>query len=124
MRLGTCQECVESSPRISGACQDDARKFARRRPRLAGRLSGDLAEGIGKIVRNTPGDRRRKTVRLAAGEAEGCRFAGVRSLSLVNHPYPGIRAVSRPGRRVNCPYPDFPGEFDFWLQNSEATWGL
>ncbi|RWW43615.1 hypothetical protein BHE74_00050700 [Ensete ventricosum] len=37
----------------------------------------DFAEGIGKIARNTLGDRRRKTVRLAAGEVEGCRFAGV-----------------------------------------------
>ncbi|RRT50810.1 hypothetical protein B296_00037124 [Ensete ventricosum] len=86
MRLGTRQECIESSPRISGACQVDARKFVRRRPRLAGRLSGvaeKLVGSIGKIVRNTPGDRRRKTVRLAAREAEGCRFTRVRSLSLV-----------------------------------------
>ncbi|RRT73416.1 hypothetical protein B296_00001229 [Ensete ventricosum] len=54
--------------------------------RCGGSSSGvclDFAEGIGKIARNTLGDRRRKTVRLAAGEVEGCRFAGVRSLSLV-----------------------------------------
>ncbi|RZS22683.1 hypothetical protein BHM03_00055495 [Ensete ventricosum] len=43
----------------------------------------DFAEGIGKIARNTSGDRRRKTVRLIAGEAGGCQFMGVRSLSLV-----------------------------------------
>ncbi|RRT46382.1 hypothetical protein B296_00033964 [Ensete ventricosum] len=48
------------------------RKFARR-----------FAEEIGKLARNTPGDRQRKTVRLAAGDYEGCRNAGVRLLSLV-----------------------------------------
>ncbi|RWW07283.1 hypothetical protein GW17_00029339 [Ensete ventricosum] len=31
----------------------------------------DFAEGIGKIARNTPGDRQRKTMRLASREAEG-----------------------------------------------------
>ncbi|RZS18353.1 hypothetical protein BHM03_00050604 [Ensete ventricosum] len=40
MRLGTRQECIGSSPRVSGACQDGVREFARRRPRLIGRLSG------------------------------------------------------------------------------------
>ncbi|RWV85563.1 hypothetical protein GW17_00052637 [Ensete ventricosum] len=104
MRLGTRQECVGSSLRVSGAYQDGTREFAERTPRLAGRLLGvaeklarswndlvidvlaimiDFAKGIGKIARNTPGDRRRKTVRLTAGEAGGCRFVGVRSLSIV-----------------------------------------
>ncbi|RWW41975.1 hypothetical protein BHE74_00052515 [Ensete ventricosum] len=40
VRLETRQECVRNLPRVSGACFDDAREFARRRPRLAGRLSG------------------------------------------------------------------------------------
>ncbi|RRT64548.1 hypothetical protein B296_00009029 [Ensete ventricosum] len=92
MRLETRQEYVGSSPRVSRACQDGAREFARRRPRLAEKLSGvaeklvgswdglvmdvlaimiDFTEGIGKIARNTLGDRQRKIVRLAAGEAEG-----------------------------------------------------
>ncbi|RRT54440.1 hypothetical protein B296_00035909 [Ensete ventricosum] len=84
MRLGTRQECVGSSPRVSGACQDGAREFARRRPRLTGRLSG-VAEklvgsweglevdvfGIEKLARNMSGDRWRKTVRLTAVESEG-----------------------------------------------------
>ncbi|RRT31934.1 hypothetical protein B296_00040344 [Ensete ventricosum] len=43
----------------------------------------DFAEGIGEIARNTPGDRWRKTVRLVAGKARGCRYVGIRSLSLV-----------------------------------------
>ncbi|RRT75626.1 hypothetical protein B296_00006349 [Ensete ventricosum] len=49
MRLGTRQECIGSSPRVSGACQDGAREFTRRRPRLAERLSGvaeKLAESL------------------------------------------------------------------------------
>ncbi|RWW46705.1 hypothetical protein BHE74_00047350, partial [Ensete ventricosum] len=93
IRLGTRQECVGSSPRISGVCQDGAREFARRRPRLAGRLSGvaeklagrltmtgateRFAEGIGKLTVNTSGDRRKKTGRLAARMSEAAGLAGV-----------------------------------------------
>ncbi|RWW59804.1 hypothetical protein BHE74_00033238 [Ensete ventricosum] len=40
MQLGTRLECIGSSPRVSGVCQDGAREFARRRSRLAGRLTG------------------------------------------------------------------------------------
>ncbi|RWV95881.1 hypothetical protein GW17_00041448 [Ensete ventricosum] len=40
MQLGTRQECVESSSRVSEVCQDGTREFAKRRPRLAERLSG------------------------------------------------------------------------------------
>ncbi|RWW00493.1 hypothetical protein GW17_00036545 [Ensete ventricosum] len=100
MRLGTFLECVGSSLRVSGACQNDAREFVRRRARLVGRLLGlaeelagrlddmvgarkDFAEGIGKIARNIPGDRWRKTVRLTAGNAGGYQITGVRSLSLM-----------------------------------------
>ncbi|RZS16266.1 hypothetical protein BHM03_00048222 [Ensete ventricosum] len=37
----------------------------------------DFAEGIGKIARNTTGDRRRKTMRLTVGNAGSCRITGV-----------------------------------------------
>ncbi|RWV92103.1 hypothetical protein GW17_00045561 [Ensete ventricosum] len=47
MQLGTRQECVGSSPRVSGVCQDSAREFARRRPRLARRLSGVSEKLVG-----------------------------------------------------------------------------
>ncbi|RRT34454.1 hypothetical protein B296_00035510 [Ensete ventricosum] len=40
MQLGTRQEYIGSSPRISGVCQDGAKEFVRKRPRLTGRLSG------------------------------------------------------------------------------------
>ncbi|RWV80059.1 hypothetical protein GW17_00058718 [Ensete ventricosum] len=86
MRLGTRLERIGSLPRVLGACQDSAREFVERRPRLAGRLSGvseklevDLWPCIKKIARNTLGDRQRKTVRLIAGNAGGCRIVGVRS---------------------------------------------
>ncbi|RWW59005.1 hypothetical protein BHE74_00034083 [Ensete ventricosum] len=39
MWLGTRQECIGSSSRVSGACQDSIREFTRRRSRLVGRLS-------------------------------------------------------------------------------------
>ncbi|RWW64597.1 hypothetical protein BHE74_00028162 [Ensete ventricosum] len=40
MRLGTYLECIGSSSRVSGVCQDGTREFVKKRPRLAGRLSG------------------------------------------------------------------------------------
>ncbi|RWW52944.1 hypothetical protein BHE74_00040591 [Ensete ventricosum] len=46
MRLGTRLECVGSLPRVSSTCQDSAREFTERRPRLVKRLSG-LAEMLG-----------------------------------------------------------------------------
>ncbi|RWV88342.1 hypothetical protein GW17_00049581 [Ensete ventricosum] len=100
MRLGTRQEYIGSSPRVSRVCQDGAREFNRRRPRLVGRLSGvaeklvgrlDDVEGarwefarrfterIGKLAKNTPGDRQRKIVRLVTVESRGCWIARVRS---------------------------------------------
>ncbi|RWW76302.1 hypothetical protein BHE74_00015617 [Ensete ventricosum] len=86
MWLGTRLECVRSSPRVSGVCQDGAREFAGRRPRLAERLSRvaeKLAESIEKIARNTPEDHWRSTVRLAIGNVGGYRIARVRLLSLM-----------------------------------------
>ncbi|RWV80327.1 hypothetical protein BHE74_00042117 [Ensete ventricosum] len=50
MRLETRQECVWSSLRVSGVCQDGTRKFARRRPRLAGRLSGVAEKLAGRLT--------------------------------------------------------------------------
>ncbi|RRT31845.1 hypothetical protein B296_00057446, partial [Ensete ventricosum] len=55
------------------------REFARR-----------FAEGIEKLTRNMSGDRRRKTVRLAAIESGGCWIAGGR---WVTRPYPGFWAI-------------------------------
>ncbi|RRT59305.1 hypothetical protein B296_00043250 [Ensete ventricosum] len=49
MQLRTRLECVGSSPRVSGACQDSAREFIGRRPRLTGRLSG-VAKKLARIV--------------------------------------------------------------------------
>ncbi|RZS03216.1 hypothetical protein BHM03_00033359 [Ensete ventricosum] len=40
----------------------------------------DFARGIGKITRNTSGDCRRKTMRLAIGNVGGFQIMGVRSL--------------------------------------------
>ncbi|RWW05714.1 hypothetical protein GW17_00030995 [Ensete ventricosum] len=48
IRLGTHQECVGSSQKVSGVCQDDAREFAKRRPRLARRLSWVAEKLTGK----------------------------------------------------------------------------
>ncbi|RWV90229.1 hypothetical protein BHE74_00032704 [Ensete ventricosum] len=50
MRLGTRQECVGSSPRVSGVYQDGAREFAGRRSRLAERLSGVFEKLAGRLT--------------------------------------------------------------------------
>ncbi|RWV85392.1 hypothetical protein GW17_00052819 [Ensete ventricosum] len=97
MQLGTRLECIESSLRVSGVCQDGAREFARRRLRLTGRLSEEaeklvgssddavgarweFVEGIVKLARNTQGDRRRKTIKLIERMTEVARLLGVRSI--------------------------------------------
>ncbi|RWV99846.1 hypothetical protein GW17_00037230 [Ensete ventricosum] len=70
MRLGTPQECVESSSRVSGACQDGAREFARTRLRLTGRLSGiaeKLTGSIGPGSDNAVGSRRKFARRFVEG---------------------------------------------------------
>ncbi|RRT45076.1 hypothetical protein B296_00045008 [Ensete ventricosum] len=76
MQLGTHLECVGSSLRVLGACQDSTREFTKGRSRLARRLSKDFTEGIRKIARSTLGDHRRKIVRLATGNAGGYRIPG------------------------------------------------
>ncbi|RRT73910.1 hypothetical protein B296_00012828 [Ensete ventricosum] len=74
IRLGTSQECVESSPRVSGACQDGTRKFAKRRPRLAGRLSRVVKKLAGKLEPKSfrvPGECQPKGLREISSDAEG-----------------------------------------------------
>ncbi|RWW38123.1 hypothetical protein BHE74_00056666 [Ensete ventricosum] len=61
-----------------------------------------FVEGIGKLARNTLEDRRRKTMRLTAGDSEGCRNAGVRR-SVVDAGVPqegGLGSVQHIGLRV------------------------
>ncbi|RWW56573.1 hypothetical protein BHE74_00036698 [Ensete ventricosum] len=48
MRLGTRYECVGSSSSVSGVCQDSAREFVKRIPRLAERLSGVAEKLVGR----------------------------------------------------------------------------
>ncbi|RWV96077.1 hypothetical protein GW17_00041241 [Ensete ventricosum] len=121
MRLGTRQECVGSSPRVSVVCHNGTREFTRRRLRLARRLSGvaekligrltmtgamelqpddgprsslsigsgfrrysgispkfarKFIEGIRKLAGNTPGDRWKKTIGLAARISEFVGLVG------------------------------------------------
>ncbi|RWW72041.1 hypothetical protein BHE74_00020174 [Ensete ventricosum] len=107
MRLGTHLECIESSPRVSVACQDGAREFAGRRPRLTIRLSGvaerlpgvgkDFVEGNEKIARNTSGDRQRKTVRLAARNAGGYRITGRIGLRVVQFEIGKVKGITFSG---------------------------
>ncbi|RWW11568.1 hypothetical protein GW17_00024816 [Ensete ventricosum] len=78
--IGNSPGVRQKLTRVSGVCQDDARVFAKRRPKLIERLSGiaeklteswdssdnvvgshrkfarRFAEGIGKLARNAKGD--------------------------------------------------------------------
>ncbi|RRT47986.1 hypothetical protein B296_00031691 [Ensete ventricosum] len=96
MWLGTHMKCVGSSLTVSGVCQDGAREFAEKRLRLTERLSGEaekltgslegsndtvgarweFAEGIGKLIRNTSGDCRRKTIKLTGRMPEVVELSG------------------------------------------------
>ncbi|RWV85368.1 hypothetical protein GW17_00052848 [Ensete ventricosum] len=69
----------------------------------------DFAEGIGKIARNMPGDRQRKTMRLAVRNARGCSIAGGlvftqrRSVVDVGVPQGGLRSKRRGSQPRPCP---------------------
>ncbi|RWW76326.1 hypothetical protein BHE74_00015589 [Ensete ventricosum] len=93
MWLGTRQECIGSSSRVSRAYQDGVREFARRRPRLTERLP-TVAE---KLVESWDG--------LVMDATAGGQTAQTLVFGWLSHP----------SRRVNRPYSDFSGEFDFWL---------
>ncbi|RWV89250.1 hypothetical protein BHE74_00042276 [Ensete ventricosum] len=94
MRLEIRQECVGSSLRVSRACQDGAREFAGRRPRLTEKLSGvaeilagswdglvmdvlfarRFAKGIRKLAGNTKGDCREEDQMTYRKNAGGYRI--------------------------------------------------
>ncbi|RRT36317.1 hypothetical protein B296_00046797 [Ensete ventricosum] len=94
MRLGTRQECIGSSTRVSEACQDGVREFARRRltrwkivrgsrkdcrERCDGfcrEFARRFAEGISKLVGNTPGDHRGEDQKTCCKYARGYRIGG------------------------------------------------
>ncbi|RRT46233.1 hypothetical protein B296_00032052 [Ensete ventricosum] len=63
-KIETYRKIIEGLDDAEGARREFARRFTK---------------GIGKLARNTPKNRWRKTVRLAAIESGGCRIAGVRS---------------------------------------------
>ncbi|RZS14428.1 hypothetical protein BHM03_00046126, partial [Ensete ventricosum] len=67
---GVHRELTEGIRNLPGWCKGVHRKKIETHRKIVG--------GIGKIARNTPGDRQRKTVRLAVGNAGGCRITGVR----------------------------------------------
>ncbi|RWW37099.1 hypothetical protein BHE74_00057832 [Ensete ventricosum] len=72
IRLGTRQECVaEGIGSLPGWRKEVRQKKTETHRKIVGGW-----DSIEKIARNTLGDHQRKTVRLVAGEAGGCRFAG------------------------------------------------
>ncbi|RWV83196.1 hypothetical protein BHE74_00054781 [Ensete ventricosum] len=84
MRLGNSlevrRELVEGVGSLPGWHKGVCRKKTETRRKIIGGRQKDFAEGIEKIVRNTLGDHRRRTMRLAVGNARGCWITGVRSL--------------------------------------------
>ncbi|RZS25923.1 hypothetical protein BHM03_00059200 [Ensete ventricosum] len=77
MRLGTRHECIGSSLRVSGVCQDGARDSLEEDQDSLEDYRGRFAEGIGKLAGNMPRDRRKKTRRLTARMSEAAGLAGI-----------------------------------------------
>ncbi|RWW38651.1 hypothetical protein BHE74_00056104 [Ensete ventricosum] len=72
MRLRTRHECIENSSRVSRVSQDGTREFARRRPRLAGRLSGIAEKLTGRLtmagaMKLQPDDGPRSSLSIGSG---------------------------------------------------------
>ncbi|RWW48485.1 hypothetical protein BHE74_00045442 [Ensete ventricosum] len=104
MRLGTRLECIRSSPRVSGACQDDTREFTEGRPRLTGRLSGvaEILAGSWEVVVSP-------------------RWRLYHPDQQLHYHHLGFKAAF--GGYI-ARTPDFLGVFKLLTPNSEANWGL
>ncbi|RWW36792.1 hypothetical protein BHE74_00058155 [Ensete ventricosum] len=117
MRLGTHQECVGSSPRVSGVCYDSAERVHKKKTetrrkiiggsRKAYRDSDDevgsrqeftkrFTEGIRKLTGNMKGDRREEARRTYRKNVGGYRLCGTAASRFrrVNRPYHRIRAAA------------------------------
>ncbi|RWW50039.1 hypothetical protein BHE74_00043724 [Ensete ventricosum] len=143
MRLGTRQECVGSSPRVLGVCQDGIREFAKRRSRLVGRLSrvAKMLDGrlpMTRAMKLQPDDGLRSNLSIGPGFercsgissefarkfAEGIGKFTCRRLPEEDHRtrcknvgwQEYFRQLTCPGQRVNRPYPDFSDTIEFCLQ--------
>ncbi|RZR85712.1 hypothetical protein BHM03_00012732 [Ensete ventricosum] len=93
MRLGIRQECIGSSLRVSGACQDCTREFAKRRSRLIRRLSGVAEKLVGSwdgLVMDVSGQ--------GLDDAVGACRAFTRTLPKVSGRSPGTRQEIARGR--------------------------
>ncbi|RRT41598.1 hypothetical protein B296_00031413 [Ensete ventricosum] len=92
--MGTHLECVGSSPRVLGACQDSSREFAGRRPGLVRRLS-EVAE---KLVKS-------------------CKSLQVDLLAMLILPrnFGSKRRLDRLGRRLYCRCPGIRAADDDWI---------
>ncbi|RRT33087.1 hypothetical protein B296_00051873 [Ensete ventricosum] len=84
--LGVYKELAEGTGSLSGWCKGVHRKKIETRRKIIGGNLKAYRELERKIARNIPGDRRRKTVRLATRNAGGYQSEGVRLLiKLVGH---------------------------------------
>ncbi|RRT40839.1 hypothetical protein B296_00025274 [Ensete ventricosum] len=92
---GVCRKLAEGIGSLPGWCKGVRQKKTETHRKIVGGLDDVVgarrefarrfAEGIRKLARNTPGDRRRKVVRLAARYSEGCQNAGVSKQRLYRH---------------------------------------
>ncbi|RRT73247.1 hypothetical protein B296_00004229 [Ensete ventricosum] len=78
----------------------------------------EFTERIGKLPGNTPGDHRKKTIRLITRMPEATGLVGPPKI-LGN-----LRWFHHRRWRLYCLYSIFSGAFEFWLHSSEANWGL
>ncbi|RZR97281.1 hypothetical protein BHM03_00026411 [Ensete ventricosum] len=112
MLLGTRQECVRSSSRVSGVCQDGIREFVKRRPRLIGRLSGVAEKLVGSrdglvmdiLNQEAHWEREgRSPERRPEDLPQDCQSLLEYARQRLDRPYHRIRATTNRCRRVNRP---------------------
>ncbi|RRT34137.1 hypothetical protein B296_00045084 [Ensete ventricosum] len=133
MQLETRLECVGSSPRVLRVCQNGAREFAGRRPKLIGRLLGVVKrlvrswEGlfIGPKLASTPEPKsnRIRKIRVRAIYPPSAIGRCLDSVVQTVHPPPGqfTRRKLLPVARILCfsATPDnLPASLDLLLANS------
>ncbi|RRT37799.1 hypothetical protein B296_00020610 [Ensete ventricosum] len=103
--LGVCRELTEGIGSLLRWRKGVYRKKTETNQKI------DFGKGIGKIARNTPGDRWKKIVRLTTGNAEGCQITGVSGCTATAQVFGWLPTTEPPRPMTELPIPCFQGAF-------------
>ncbi|RZR95964.1 hypothetical protein BHM03_00024873, partial [Ensete ventricosum] len=98
--FGNSPECVGSSPRVSGVCQDGAKEFAKRRSRLAERLSA-----VAEKLAGSRDESSRETRREIARKKTRGRAARLPEVGGVCGSEPPVPQITGGGQRLTMGKP-------------------